>query len=1304
MKLKLKPIIALALLVCSAALNAKGDYISTVVSQGPVVFLPLNETNAPPPPVMATNLGTLSTNFNGIYTNDPPRGLSGPLTGGNGSAVSFDGSSQSVITPYNASLNPSSFTVEAWLNPKSSSVSGGLLCALASMYSGTPRQGWLIYQSDTVTNGGVGQGFDLRLYNTNGSAFSTSLLAATNITGGGWYHVVASYNSTNNLASVYVNGTPLGTATPALNAAGLGFVPNTSAPFTIGVRSDNGFYWPGKASEVAYYSYVLTPAQVLAHYNAAAGGSTYPTVIEGAGPIVYDRLNEPGEPTAVNLGTLGSAANATYVYAASPGQPGPQSPAYPGFSSTNKGVGINGSSGYVKVPPLNLNSANVTMTAWVNLAANNSPNAGIVFSDSGATQAGLKFDVSNPNGLSYNWSSDVAANYDSTLTIPSSPQWAFIALITYPDHAVLCLQDGNSFQFVTNLTTLGALPFAGVTLIGSDGGASTLTMNGTISDVAIFNRSLGLGEVYAEYSAADGTNPPVIFQGPVPPANALYVGDTLSLTVDGGGTPPYTYQWLSNNIPIHGATTDAYTIAGVVVPDSANYSVVITNAYGSATSAVAAITVNALATPVITLNPVGRTLYAGGTISLSGAASGGDLTYQWQKNTIPIAGATSSTFVIPSAVSTNTGSYALFVSNSLGTATSVAAAITVLTPAVGSYESVVLTNTPEAWWRLNDPSGSSVMSDSMGRHDGTYSGGVTLGVPGLPFSSTTAATFDGNNGTYGLVPYNAILNSEVFTVEAWVQTEVLGTEMGVFSSYSTESSSPYKGKGEFLQLTTGDVFQGGIGLNDTYAYYYVDMGTGITNKWTQVVVTYGAGGLSYYQDGQLSSGGYGDFVRNTSSPFYIGTVLPFIDDWYWNGQIADVSYYTTNLSAAQINAQYQAALYGTSTKPVFITQPQPETVVVSNNASFSATVQGSLPISLQWLFNGSPISGATNSTLSLTNVFYTAEGNYVLRATNSAGASNSVAAVLTILAPPDYVNATNALVLHLNFDGNYNDSSGQGNNGTPEGSPTFVTGKIGSGALHYSTFTATGASGGTVTAANYVSLGVVPDLEFGTTNDFSVSFWIRVASNTVSGDLPFFGNTVGSTYGFGYLFAPSYDAGGWAWSLGNSGAPTGSIEAQGANNSINDGQWHNLVFTFDRQGNGTAYQDGGLANTTSIIGIGDIDSGSATTIGQDPTGTYTEPGAADIDDVGVWTRVLSPYEAYAINYVGASHGRTFDTFGPVHLTLQPYGSGYAIVWQAGTLQSAPTLNGPWTPVAGASAPFYSFTPGAGNKFYRVKLQ
>src|SRR5579871_2281936 len=208
--------IALALLACSAALTVKGDYPSTVISQGPVGYWRLGETTPPPAPMLATNIGSAAPNFNGSYVGDSARGLTGPFAGSK--AVSFNGS-QAVEDAYAAGLNPQSFSIEAWLNPNSSNVSGGLICALASVQAGSPRAGWLVYQSDTVANAGVGQGFNFRLYNLNGTAVSASVLGASNLVGGTWYHVVATYDEPSKAAKVYINGVLAGSGTATTNTA-----------------------------------------------------------------------------------------------------------------------------------------------------------------------------------------------------------------------------------------------------------------------------------------------------------------------------------------------------------------------------------------------------------------------------------------------------------------------------------------------------------------------------------------------------------------------------------------------------------------------------------------------------------------------------------------------------------------------------------------------------------------------------------------------------------------------------------------------------------------------------------------------------------------------------------------------------------------------------------------------------------------------------------------------------------------------------------------------------------------------------
>jgi hypothetical protein len=71
--------------------------------------------------------------------------------------------------------------------------------------------------------------------------------------------------------------------------------------------------------------------------------------------------------------------------------------------------------------------------------------------------------------------------------------------------------------------------------------------------------------------------------------------------------------------------------------------------------------------PGITAAPAGQTFSKGDDITLSVTAAGpGPFTYQWIKNKRPIAGATSSTYVITDADHTDIGDYSVLVSNANG--------------------------------------------------------------------------------------------------------------------------------------------------------------------------------------------------------------------------------------------------------------------------------------------------------------------------------------------------------------------------------------------------------------------------------------------------------------------------------------------------------------------------------------------------------------------------------------------------------------------------------------------------------------
>jgi hypothetical protein len=87
------------------------------------------------------------------------------------------------------------------------------------------------------------------------------------------------------------------------------------------------------------------------------------------------------------------------------------------------------------------------------------------------------------------------------------------------------------------------------------------------------------------------------------------------------------------------------------------------------------------AAPSITAQPQNQTVYAGQTATFSVAAGGTTpFTYQWQKGTAPISGATSASYTTPATTTADSGSqFKVVVTNAIGNATSNAATLTVTT-------------------------------------------------------------------------------------------------------------------------------------------------------------------------------------------------------------------------------------------------------------------------------------------------------------------------------------------------------------------------------------------------------------------------------------------------------------------------------------------------------------------------------------------------------------------------------------------------------------------------------------------------
>lgn len=164
------------------------------------------------------------------------------------------------------------------------------------------------------------------------------------------------------------------------------------------------------------------------------------------------------------------------------------------------------------------------------------------------------------------------------------------------------------------------------------------------------------------------------------PAGAVVtVGNAVTLTAVASGTPAPTYQWRKNGVNISGATAGSYTMSSVTTASAGTYSVVATNSVGSATSTGAILTVNLAAlAPVITTQPVSRTVATGGSVTFTAAASGTPApTFQWRRNGVNIPGATTAAFTLNSVTTGNAGTYTVVATNLVGSATSNGAVLTV---------------------------------------------------------------------------------------------------------------------------------------------------------------------------------------------------------------------------------------------------------------------------------------------------------------------------------------------------------------------------------------------------------------------------------------------------------------------------------------------------------------------------------------------------------------------------------------------------------------------------------------------------
>ncbi len=182
--------------------------------------------------------------------------------------------------------------------------------------------------------------------------------------------------------------------------------------------------------------------------------------------------------------------------------------------------------------------------------------------------------------------------------------------------------------------------------------------------------------------------PAVILSQPASQTNTPFTLATFAVSATGQGL--LGYHWLKNGAGlvdggnISGAYTATLNVSNVLGGDAASYQVVVTNMFGSITSAVASLTV---LDPLLTSQPATQTNNAGQTVVFNATALGTTpLNYQWLKNGSNLAdggnvsGALTPTLTLTNVLGGDAGAYQLVVSNVWGSTTSVVAGLSVVDP------------------------------------------------------------------------------------------------------------------------------------------------------------------------------------------------------------------------------------------------------------------------------------------------------------------------------------------------------------------------------------------------------------------------------------------------------------------------------------------------------------------------------------------------------------------------------------------------------------------------------------------------